>query len=60
MVDLAEPVLYALFKQAEDEGRHLVVAEDSLGHALAEMGQGHGLHAELRPHGDGHVQVIFA
>lgn len=62
MIELAEPVLYALWKQAVDEGRELVVDEQQIGHALAEMhtGDGRFRHCELRPHGDGHVSVVFA
>jgi hypothetical protein len=61
MIELSEPVLYALWKQAVADGRALVVDEQAVGHALAEMSTGGGdmKHCVLRPHGDGHVEVGF-
>jgi hypothetical protein len=36
-MEMSEVVLYAMYKQAEAEGRHLIVEADAVGRAMADV-----------------------
>lgn len=59
MLDMAEVLLYAMWQQAENEGRWLIVEEKALGHAMADI-DGYGRHVHVSPAGgDGELRVVF-
>lgn len=59
LIDLAEPVLYAMWQQARDEGRVLVVDEAAVGRALADI-DGYDRHVHLEKAGEGSLAVKFS
>jgi len=58
LMELAEVVLYAMWKQANDEGRHLLVDKEAVADAMADI-DGYDRHVHLTKVGPAELRVQF-